>query len=173
MRKIQSQVSKKVDGSHNKRKGRKHLARRHIRIADKRRDFAFQLSHQLCDIFDILVFEDLNLNGMKKLWGRKVSDLGFSQFINILEYVAMKRGKRVIFIDRWERTTGKCSTCGHQQNLDLKDRIFHCEACGFVLDRDHNASINILEAGRCLILQESSQTGNLVSIDADGRSPRL
>ena len=173
MRKIQSRVSKKPDGSNNKRNGLKHIARRHIRIADKRRDFAFKLAHELCDNFDILCFEDLNLNGMKKLWGRKVSDLGFAQFVNILEWVAYKRGKRVVFIDRWERTTGKCSTCGHKQNLELKDRTFHCEACGFVLDRDHNASINILEAGRCLILSESGQTSKLASTLVDDRSPRL
>ena len=173
MRKIQSQVSKKIDGSNNKRNGLKHIARRHIRIADKRRDFAFKLAHELCDNFDILCFEDLNLKGMQKLWGRKVSDLGFSQFVNILEWVAYKRGKRVVFIDRWERTTGKCSACGHKQNLELKDRTFHCEACGFVLDRDHNASINILEAGRCLILSEATEVREHTAVAVDDRSPRL
>jgi putative transposase len=47
-----------------------------------------------------LYFEDLNLSGMKALWGRKVSDLGFAQFMDILEWVALKRGKRVVRIDR-------------------------------------------------------------------------
>ncbi len=172
IRQIQRRVSKKPVDSNNKRSGLKHIARRYIRIADKRRDFAFQLAYDLCDHYDIMVFEDLNLKVMQKLWGRKVSDLGFHQFTKILEYVAIKRGKRLVYIDRWERTTGKCSGCGHTQNLALSDRIFNCKACGLVLDRDHNASINIREAGRCLILQESSQTGNL-SIDVDGRSPRL
>lgn len=155
LRKIQSRVSKKVDGSTNKAKGKKHIARRYIRVADKRRDFHFQLAHDLCDHYDTLVFETLNLDGMKRLWGRKVSDLGFGQFLNILRWVAIKRGKLLVFIDRWERTTGKCSGCGHEQKLELKDRTFRCEACGLVLDRDHNAAINIVKVGHHLMLSQS------------------
>lgn len=68
-----SGIMKKV-GSINQKEGQRHIARRHIRIADKRRDFHFQLAHDLCDYYDILIFEDLNLQGMKALWGRKVSD---------------------------------------------------------------------------------------------------
>jgi putative transposase len=154
MRRIQKAVSKKVKASANQRRGKKHIARRHIRIADKRRDFHYQLAHKLCDHYDILIFEDLNIAAMKKLWGRKVSDLGFSQFIQIVKWVALKRGKQVIQIDRWERTTGICSCCGHQQNLELKDRLFSCENCGLVVDRDHNAAINIRELGHQLILSQ-------------------
>ena len=157
LRKIQSRVSKKPDGSRNKAKAKTHLARRHIRIADKRRDFHFQLAHDLCDHYDILVFETLNLDGMKRLWGRKVSDLGFAQFLGILKWVALKRGKRLVFIDRWERTTGKCSSCGHLQKLELKDRTFCCGECGLVLDRDHNAARNIVEVGHHLVLSQSEE----------------
>jgi putative transposase len=91
---------------------------------------------------------------MKKLWGRKVSDVDFSQFIEIVKWVALKRGKQVVFIDRWSRTTGICSSCGHKQKLDLKDRLFCCENCGLVLDRDHNAALNIRELGHQLILSQ-------------------
>jgi transposase len=70
-------------------------------------------------------------------------------------WVALKRGKRVILIDRWERTTQKCSGCEHEQTLELKDRVFCCENCGLILNRDHNAAINILEAGHRLILSQS------------------
>ena len=157
LRVIQRRVSKKVDGSQNHRNGKKHTARRHIRIADKRRDFHFQLAHTLCDEYDTLFFETLNLEGMKRLWGRKVSDLGFGQFLNILQWVALKRGKQVVLIDQWERTTGKCSGCGHRQKLELKDRTFCCERCGLVLDRDHNAARNIVEAGHRLILSQSEE----------------
>jgi putative transposase len=156
LRQIQRQVSKKVKGSNNRKKGKKHLARRHIRIADKRRDFHYQLAHDLCDEYDILVFENLNIAGMKGLWGRKVSDLGFAQFIEIVKWVAFKRGKMVIRIGRWDRTTGKCSACGHEQAMGLEERIFSCQNpdCGLILDRDHNAAINILELGHQLILSQ-------------------
>jgi putative transposase len=155
LRKIQQQVSKKVKGSQNQQAGLKHLARRYVSISDRRRDFHFQLAHDLCDQYDILIFEDLNFEGMKRLWGRKVSDLGFTQFITILQWVAFKRGKQIIFIDRWERTTGRCSACGHMQKVELKDRVFGCEHCGLIIDRDHNAARNILEAGHRLILSQS------------------
>jgi putative transposase len=155
MRQIQKQVSKKVQGSQNQRKGKKHLARRHIRIADKRRDFHYQLAYELCWHYDILVFEDLNIAAMKRLWGRKVSDLGFKQFLEILGWIVFKQGKRLILIDQWERTTGICSGCGYRQQLSLQERRFCCEQCGLDLDRDHNAAKNILEAGHRLILSQS------------------
>jgi putative transposase len=106
---IQRQVSNKVKDSANQRRGKRHIARHHIRIADQRRDFHFQLAHHLCDQYDTLFFEDLNLEGMKRLWGRKVSDLGFAQFLSILKWVTLKRGKCVVLIGRWNRTTGTCS----------------------------------------------------------------
>jgi len=174
LRKIQRQVSKKADGSTNKHNGKKHIARRHIRIADKRRDFHFQLAHDLFDHYAVVVFEDLNMDGMKRLWGKKISDLSFAQFFKIVQWVAIKRGKRVIIIDRWERTTQKCSSCGHCQTLQLQDRTFCCERCSLVLDRDHNAAINILEAGHRLILSQSVEVpASSTASGVHGRSPCL
>ncbi len=67
LRSIQRQLSKKVKGSANQKKGKHHLSRRHIRIDDKRRDFHFKLAHALRDQYDMLCFEDLNLDGAN-LW---------------------------------------------------------------------------------------------------------
>jgi putative transposase len=176
MRAIQRKVSKKQKGSQNQLEGKRHIARRHIRIADKRRDFHFKLAHLLCDDYDVLVFEDLNIAGMKMLWGRKVSDLGFAQFMKILECVAFKRGKKVIQIDRWESTTSQCSACGQKQKLGLEERTFHCKSCGMVLGRDHNAAVNILEAGHRLMLSQSIEdlSGETQqAVGAHGRSPQL
>ena len=176
MKAIQRQVSKKQKASKNQVEGKRHMARRHVRIADKRRDFHFKLAHLLCDYYDVLVFEDLNIAAMKKLWGRKVSDLGFSQFIDILKWVAFKRGKKLIQIDRWEATTSKCSACGEKQKLDLEERNFACKSCGVLLGRDHNAAINILEAGHRLILSQSMEdlSGETQqAVGAHNRSPQL
>jgi putative transposase len=147
IRLLSSRKDKKPPDSNNRYKAARLLTRRHIWIADKRRDFHYQLAHELCDAFDVLVFKDLNLDAMKRLWGRKVSDLGFGQFLKIMEYVAWKRGKTVVYISRWKRTTGKCSGCGHEQPMELRERTFHCNVCGLERDRDHNAAINILHAG--------------------------
>jgi len=176
MRRVQSHVSKKVKGSRNRVEGQRHIARRQIRIADKRRDWHYQLAHDLCDIYDVMVFEDLNIAAMKRLWGRKVSDLGFAQFMDILKWVAWKRGKRIIQIDRWERTTGLCSACGHRQNLELSEREFKCGCCGIELDRDHNAARNIVAAGHRRLLSQSEEDQASNPRSASGvnvRSPRL
>lgn len=165
-------VSRKVKGSNNRRKAGWMLARTHIRVGDKRRDFHFQLAHDLCDKYDLLVFETLNMDAMKRLWGRKVSDLGFAQFVKIVEWVAFKRGKRVIFLDRWTPTTQICSNCGERQKLGLKQRIFACGHCGLVLDRDHNAAINI-RAGASAHTARGEVRLPSDSIAVDGRSPRL
>ncbi|MDX2077789.1 MAG: transposase [bacterium] len=154
------------------RAGMWHINRLHIRIADKRLDYHFQLAHDLCDEYDVMVFEDLNLDAMKRLWGRKISDLGFAQFVKVLDWVAFKRGKRIIKISRWERTTGKCSRCGHTQKLELTDRVFECEGCGSTLGRDHNAAMNILEAGHRLMLSQSTEVlASREAVGVNGRSP--
>jgi putative transposase len=147
LRVLQSRKDKKPHGTNNRKKTAKLISRTHIRVADKRRDAHFKLAHELCNQYDVLCFEDLNITGMKALWGRKVSDLAFYQFMLILKQVAAKRGKMVVQIGRWERTTGKCSGCGHRQSLELRERTFHCDACGLVLGRDHNAAINTCYAG--------------------------
>ncbi|MDX2075120.1 MAG: transposase [bacterium] len=172
LRAIQSRVSRKVKQSNNHKAGMWHINRRHIRIATKRLDYHFQLANDLCDQYDVMVFEDLNLDAMKRLWGRKVSDLGFSQFVKVLDWVAFKRGKRVVKISRWERTTGNCSRCGHRQKLELVDRVFKCEHCGSTLGRDHNAAMNILEAGHRLILSQSTEVlASREAVGVNGRSP--
>src|SRR5690606_19779134 len=108
-KRLNRQLSRKRDGSKRRKRARRAYAKHSANVANKRRDFHFKLAHRLCDEYDTLYFEDLNLQGMKALWGRKVSDLGFAQFMSILEWVAFKRGKRVIKIDRFLPTTQTCS----------------------------------------------------------------
>jgi putative transposase len=144
---VQRRKDKKPQGTNNRRKAARHLARTHMRVADKRSDAHYKLAHELCNTFDTLIFEDLNIAGMKKLWGRKVSDLAFGKFMRIVKHVAAKRGKRIIQIGRFERTTGKCSGCGYEQDMELRERTFICQNCSLTIGRDHNAAINIQLAG--------------------------
>jgi len=81
------------------------------------------------------------------MWGRKISDLGFADFVHKLEWVAFKRGVTVTKIDRWYPSSKTCSNCGCVQDMPLHERIFECAACGQVLDRDHNAAKNIKRVG--------------------------
>lgn len=77
-------VASKKRGSANRKKAVKNLARVHKRIANQRKDWHFKKAHELAEAYDFMFFEDLNLGGMKALWGRKVSDLGFYSFMQIL-----------------------------------------------------------------------------------------
>ncbi len=171
-RQLNRQLSRKVPGSHRYKRAKRTLAKHSRCVADQRRDHHFKLAHELCDEYDILYFEDLNLQGMKALWGRKVSDLGFAQFMSILEWVAFKRGKQVVKIDRFAPTTKVCSGCGQKHHLTLRDRVLNCD-CGLTIDRDHNAAINILRAGASAPYQSDSQTRVRLRSRVDGRSPRL
>lgn len=85
---------------------------------------------------------------MQRLGGRKISDLAFRELLEILEGVAKKKGKRVVYIDPWYPSTKTCSCCGHVvELLDLSVRRWRCPSCGSENARDENASINIKMVG--------------------------
>jgi putative transposase len=148
LQKASKQHSKKQKGSTNREQARKHLVPCHEVISNRRRDSFWKLAHKLTDQFDVLCFETLNLKGMQRLWGRKVSDLALGDFLQILEWVANKKGKRVIYIDRWYPSSKTCSCCGHVlDELDLSIRRWRCPSCHAVNDRDENAALNIKRVG--------------------------
>jgi putative transposase len=94
----------------------------------------------------VLVIEDLHVAGMLKNHhlAQAIGDVGFFEFKRQLLYKANWYGARVILADRWEPSSKRCSGCGWlDADLTLSDRIFHCEQCGLVLDRDLNAAINL------------------------------
>ena len=142
------QHSKKVKGSNNREKARKNLVRKYEDVSNHRTDWFWKLAHNLTDKFDILCFETLSLKGMQRLWGRKISDLALGEFLQILEWVAEKKGKLMVFIDRWYPSSKTCSSCGHVlENLDLSVREWRCPSCQSVNGRDENAARNICAVG--------------------------
>ncbi len=171
-RKLNRQLARKQEGSGRYQRAQRALSKHSADIANKRRDHHFKLAHRLCDEYDVLYFEDLNLIGMKALWGRKVSDLGFGSFMNILEWVTLKRGKTVVKIDRFTPTTKVCSHCGIDHAITLRDRVLHC-VCGLVIDRDLNAAINIRRAGASAPYRSDSKTRVRLRRRVEGRSLQL
>ncbi len=148
IRKASRQHSKKRKGSVNRERARKHLIRQHEKVSNRRRDWFWKLAHELTNKFDVLCFETLNLKGMQRLWGRKVNDLALGDFLQILAWVAKKKGKRVIYIDPWYPSSKTCSCCGHVlDKLDLSVRRWRCPSCHQVNDRDENAALNIKKVG--------------------------
>ncbi len=176
--KAQQEHSRKVKGSNNRERSRKAIARIHKKTENQRTDHHWNLAIELCREFDILFFEDLNLEGMKRLWGKQVSDLAFGEFIQKLKHQAKKRIRAVLKIGRWTPTTKWCCVCNHKnQDLTLADREWTCPKCHTHLDRDQNAAINILKEGiASFVLGEVSPIvlfNKIVGISVEATSPLL
>ena len=147
LRKLNKSLSRKVKGSNNWWRAIREIARLYRHIVNQRRDWHFKLATDLCRRFDLIATETLNLEGMKRLWGRKVSDLAFGRFVEILKFKCLKHNREFRQVGQWTTTTKPCSDCGHHnQHLTLSDRQWRCPACGSDHDRDVNAAINILRA---------------------------
>lgn len=149
IKKANRNLSRKKKGSNNRKRARLHLARLHRKVANQRNDFHWQIAHRLVGEYVLICIEDLNLKAMQKFYGRKISDLGFADFIKKLEYKARKTGTTIVKVDRFFPSSQVCSTCGTQykemKNLNIRKWI--CPDCGTHHDRDHNAARNILNEG--------------------------
>lgn len=141
-------LSRKVKGSHRRAKAKLELARLYHHVANLRKEFHWKLALQLVSDYDAICLETLNMRVMQRMWGRKVSDLGFSNFVNILNKQCAKYGKKLIQISRWAATSKTCSVCGHHESeMPLNIRKWVCPKCGAYHDRDVNAAQNILRVG--------------------------
>jgi putative transposase len=140
--------SKKQKVSANRERARLNLVRKHEDVSQQRSDWFWKLAHDLTNRFDVLCFETLNLKGMQQLWGRKISDLAFGEFLQILQWVAKKKNKQVVFIDRWYPSSKTCANCGHVlDRLELSVREWRCPGCQSLNGRDENAARNICTVG--------------------------
>ena len=143
---LHRELSRKQRGSNNRREAKRRLAKKYRRIDNQRTDFHFKLARWLFSRYDTICIEDLHIGAMKELWGRKVSDLGFSGFVSILEHVAQKEDKEVLKTGRYFPSSQTCSGCGDRYSgLSLEERTWECGRCGSVHDRDQNAAQNVLE----------------------------
>ena len=149
IRKANKELSRKKEGSKGKLKAEKALYRRHEHIANCRRDWFFKLAHELCSKYSVIAIEDLNLKGMAKLWGRKVNDYAFGEFVRILEWVSSKHDTVIVKADRFYPSSQTCSRCGalNHDMKDLRKRTFRCGACSLEIDRDLNAAVNLKNEG--------------------------
>ena len=158
-------LSRRQKGSHNRERYRKELARAYRKMENQRRDFHFKTARKLCEEYACISLETLNMKGIARRWGRKVHSLGFSEFVKILEYEAIKLGTQIVFIDKWYPSSQLCHVCGYKnpEVKNLKLREWDCPSCRAHHDRDRNAAINILMAGASAI------EGELVSPEQSGK----
>ena len=142
----QIHLSKKKLRSKNRNKQRIIVSKVHRTIRNQRKDFAHKTSRTLVNEYDRIVFEDLQVQNMIKNHhlAKSISDAGWSQLINFTKTKAEYAGKIVELVNP-RNTSQNCSGCGNSVPKDLSVRVHSCPFCGLVLDRDHNAAINILK----------------------------
>jgi len=161
LRKACHNVSRKKKGSNGRRRAKLALALLYRRIASLRRDWQFQTAAKHAKSYDVICIEDLSLQGMKALWGRKVSDLAWADFALILKWQGLKYGCTVVEVDRFFPSSKLCSHCGHiHEGLKLKDRKWSCPSCGIHHDRDANAAVNIRREGLRLFAVRQHEAGH-------------
>jgi len=145
----QRQLSKKTKGGSTRGKQRLKVAKIYEKITNSRMDFLHKLSRKLIDENQVICVEDLNVKGMMsnhKL-AKSVANCGWGEFVRQLTYKAEWYGRTLIKIDRFFPSSKTCYDCGYiNQELKLKDREWKC-VCGKNIDRDYNASLNILKQG--------------------------
>ena len=164
LRKANRALARKARGSHHRQLAHRALARVHASIAHQRQAWHWQLAHDLCATYDMIFLEDLDLRGMQALWGRKVTDLGFGRFAQILHQAAEKHGTRIHHIDRFFPSTKRCHRCGFvNRAITLRDRLWRCPRCGTHHQRDHNAATNIHQEGASSCTQGRSKTTSVAA----------
>lgn len=133
-------------GSNRRHRARHRKARIEAAVADRRRDHHHKTARTLAREFDTIGIEDLQVRNMARNHhlARSISDTGWSEWALILEHQARKAGSEVVRMDP-RNTTQMCSDCGTKAKvrLGLRDRVFCCQECGLVLDRDRNAARNL------------------------------
>jgi putative transposase len=149
LRGAQRRLSRVEKGTPERTARRHVVARIYERIAWRRGDFAHQQSRRMVDTFDLIAVEDLSVNRMmhNHCLAKSIADAAWTQFAAFLSHKAAWASRRCVAVNP-AYTSQDCSSCGHRQPLSLADRIYTCQCCGLVLDRDLNAARNILRLGR-------------------------
>ena len=145
----QRKLQKQAAGTKEREKAKRALARRHEKVVHQRTHFVYALVNPLINEFETILVEDLNVKSMVsrkrktfKSLRRSIHDAAWSGFLNVLSGKAAEAGRTVIRVNP-AYTSQTCFRCRHRQHTPLKVREFVCGRCGFVLDRDWNAALNI------------------------------
>jgi len=147
IKKAQRLLSRKTKGSNNRKKAKQTLGKKHLKISRQRKDFAVKLARSVIQSNDLVAYEDLRIKNMTKnhCLAKSINDAGWYQFRIWLEYFAKVFSKVTVSVNP-SGTSQECSNCGTVVKKSLSTRTHVCR-CGCVLDRDHNAAINILQKG--------------------------
>ena len=150
LKRAQKALSRKTVGSKRRAKARAKVARIHAHVANQRIDAIHKATTWLTGTYSDICIEDLNAAGMAKNHhlAKAVSDASFGEFRRQLDYKTARTGAALHVVDRWYPSSKTCSKCVRvKAKLSLSERVYRCDGCGLVMDRDLNAAINIKVAG--------------------------
>jgi putative transposase len=146
LRRLQRKFAKTKKGGKNREKARIKIAKLYQKITNQKQHFFHQVSNKLIRDNQSINCETLKVENMiknRKL-SKSIQDVSWSNFISILEYKCLWYGRDFFKIPTYYPSSKLCSSCGNKkEDLKLSDRTYKCDACGFSLDRDLNASYNI------------------------------
>jgi putative transposase len=146
LKRVQRVVSRRQKGSANRKKALRQLAGAHYRVANIRKDALHKATSLLAKTKSAIVLENLNVSGMIKNHhlAQAIADVGMYEFRRQLVYKGAWYGCEILLADRFYPSTKRCSQCGQVKPvMSLGEREYQCEHCGFVIDRDLNAAINL------------------------------
>lgn len=145
----QRKLKHKTIGSNNYKKQQRRIAKIQKHTSNQRLDFLHKESTKIANLYDIVCVETLDMKAMSNKGfgnGKATMDNGYGMFLNMLEYKLADRGKYFVKVDKWYPSSQLCSCCESRKKLTLADRIYRC-SCGLIINRDHNAAINIKNEG--------------------------
>jgi putative transposase len=148
LKRLHRAVSRKPKGSHNRQKAARRLGEAYRTASNQRANTLQQVTTRLAKTKSVIVIEDLHVAGMltNHHLAQAIADVGFAEFRRQLLYKAAWYGSQVVLASRWEPSSKMCSACGwYDANLELSDRVFHCQnaGCDQLIDRDLNAARNL------------------------------
>ncbi|MBD3807032.1 transposase, partial [Sulfuricurvum sp.] len=144
--KLQKKLARAKKDSKNYQKTKEKIAKLHYFVSESRKQALHELTSYLSKNFKKIVIENLNISGMLKnrRLSKSIIDSGFGMFKEQLSYKCDMYGSELIIVDRFYPSSKTCSNCGSvKDDLKLSDRVYRCSNCGFEIDRDLNASINL------------------------------
>ena len=176
----QRKLSHMVKGSNNRNKQRIKVAKLHKKIENQRNDYLHKLSKKIIDENQIICIEDLKVKNVEQnhKLARSISDASWSRLVSMLLYKASWYGNIVVKVPSNYPSSQLCHACGYQNKevKNLEIRKWTCPKCGTVLDRDINASKNILSKGIEILTKDGAHPDSLFmlgSLESSIKKPQL
>lgn len=158
IKRLQRELFRKEKGSNNYYKCKMKLNILYIKLSNARKKYIHRITKEITDNYDVITCEGLNTKSMimKKELSKEITDASFGEILRQLNYKSKYKGKYFYQIDTYYPSSQMCSICGNisKKYKKLSERTYRCNKCNNTLDRDFNASINIMFEGIKLYMKE-------------------